>query len=96
LFQLLLERSKFGEWRIRVRLFVAAAGRAAERLGVVLLAFGALDPLTTIAAWTVAARAAFLTLDAFILTFHALLALVPVLAFFAIRTITALVAPVRA
>ena len=72
-------------------MFIATTGSAAKRLGVILLAFGAIDALAAIAAWPFAARAALL-LFAFILTLQALMALVPILAFFAIRTIGVLVA----
>ena len=52
------ERGELGERRIRIRLLVAPAGAAAERLGVILLALGAIDALTAFAPAVVARRRA--------------------------------------
>src|SRR4051812_18321470 len=55
LFELLLQGGELGEGRIRIRFLVAAAARTV-RLGVILLALGAVGTLVALAARPVAAR----------------------------------------
>src|SRR6185312_4863529 len=79
LLKLALERGELGEGRIRIRFLVLAA-RAAIRLGVILLALGALDLTAALTARPLAARTAVLPLAALRVALLALTALVPVLA----------------
>jgi hypothetical protein len=48
LFELLLQRGEFGEWRIRIRLLVAPVG-ATVRLGEILLPLGSINALAVTA-----------------------------------------------
>src|SRR6476660_7201475 len=68
-----------------IRLLLAATG-AAERLGVILLALGTIDPLPAITARPLTTRATVLPLHAFALPLRPLLPLVPVLALLAGRS----------
>ena len=89
--ELLLERSKLCKGRIGIRLFVAPPGTTAERLGVILLAFSAIDTVTAFATWPVAPPIAVLPFGAFALALHLLLTFVPILTLLAIRPITMVV-----
>jgi hypothetical protein len=91
LFELLLERGKLCEWRIRVRLLVAAVGATSEWLCVILLALRAVYALTTIAARAFAAGVFVSSLSALALLFHPLTPLVAVLPFLAVRPIAAFI-----
>jgi hypothetical protein len=79
LFELLLESGELGKWRVGVRLLVAAAGAASERLGVILLAIGTFDTVAALAARPVPPRTAILSVGAFGLPLFPLLPLLSVL-----------------
>jgi hypothetical protein len=84
LLKLLLECRELGEWRIGIRLLIAATAGAAERFGVILLAVSAIHAVAALAAWPLTTWAAILSFDPLALPLKFLLALVPVLALLAI------------
>ncbi len=92
LFKLLFERGELGERRIGIRLLVTSAGPAAKRLGIILLAFGTIDPVLTVATRALPARTPVLPFVAIDLPLRPLLTLDAVLAFLAIRPVAALMA----
>ena len=67
-------------------MLVAPAGAAAERLGVILIPFGAVDTVAAFAARPVAAHVAVLPIGAFALACQLLLTFVSILTLLAVRT----------
>ena len=100
LLKLLLEGGELGERRIGIRIFVLPSATTV-RLGVILLALGALHLIAFVAARPVAARRRSAAMSPLALAalaerlglpFHALLALVAVLALLAVGAVLAIVA----